>query len=157
MNKLDKDRLFAIGSTILALYLGYESFSYPVESAFFPQTLSVILGGLSLLLLVRLGLKKRTTEAVLSDRQGCDGSSSLPELLTLRSAGFVFGSIIAYGLLMSLINYEAASVIFLVTMMVALGFKKPLPVAGISLGFMLLLYTIFFKLLGVSRPESLWF
>ena len=151
ISAIDKDRIFAAGTALLALYLGYESFGYPAESSFFPRTLSVFMGMLALLLFSRLTLKKRRSGIVK------DESSSGGDLLSLKSAGLVFTSIIAYGFLMSAINYEAASIVFLMSMMVILGFRKPLAVAGLSIGFMLLLYTIFFKLLGVSRPESIFF
>lgn len=157
MNGIDKDRLFAAGMCVAAVWLGYESFGYPAESSFFPRTLSIVLGLLALLLLIRLTLKKWISAR--NENGAAKGSfiSWENEWLTLKSAGLVFGSIIAYGLLMTVVNYETASVIFLAAMITILGLKKPLLAGGLSVGLMLLLYGIFFRLLGVSRPESLFF
>ncbi len=157
MNTLNKDRIFAVGSTLLAMYLGYESFSYPGESALFPRTLSIILGSLAVLLFVRISFKRKIDPPATTNKQDCSTSASSHDLYTLKWGGFVFCSIITYGLLMSVINYEAATMVFLASLMILLGFKRPLAVAGLSGGLMLFLYVIFFKLLGVSRPESLFF
>lgn len=151
LSVLDKDRIFAAGTALLAVYLAWESFGYPAASSFFPRTLSVVMGMLALVLFFRLTLKKRKGRAAAAK------TAPGEDWLSLRSAGLVFGSIIVYGLLMSVINYEAASVAFLAVMMTVLGFKKPLAAAGLSVGLMALLYAIFFKLLGVSRPESILF
>lgn len=157
MNKYNKDRIFALGSIALALYLGYESFGYPSESAFFPRVLSVLLGLLGMLLFLRLTLKNKKTGMHENSARSPEAVSFQTEFDTIKSAGLVFGSIISYGLVVALINYEAATVLFLATMMLLLGFRGTLWTAGISLGLTALLYSIFFKLLGVSRPESLFF
>lgn len=157
MKKHTKDRIFALGSIALALYLGHESFGYPSESAFFPRVLSVLLGLLGLLFFLRLTLKNKKVGMHEDSRRIPEAVSFQTEFATIKSAGQVFGSIISYGLIVALINYEAATVLFLATMMLLLGFKRTAWTAGISLGLTALLYSIFFKLLGVSRPESLFF
>ena len=157
MNKHNKDRIFALGSIALALYLGYESFGYPSASAFFPRVLAVLLGLLVAFLFFRLTLKTR--KAGPSEKNGKDRETAAfgSEFDTLKSAGLVFGSIIAYGSMVAVINYEAATVLFLAMMMLLLGFTRIVWTTGISLGLTALLYFIFFRLLGVSRPESLFF
>lgn len=155
VSRLAKDRVFASGSIILALYLGYQSFAYPVESAFFPRVLSVLLGFLALLLFVRISVKIRKDRA--RENASWEKSSFSSEFRAIRSAGMVFVSIVVYGVLLMLVNYEVASVTYLVAMMLLFGFKRPLAICGIAAGLTLLLYVVFFHLLGVSRPESLFF
>lgn len=146
-----------MGGLILALYLGFMSFSYPADSAFFPRALSVLLGLLSVLLFIRLCLRARKHGTPASGAESDARIMFSSEILTLKSAGLTFGSIIAYGLLVMVVNYEVSSVVFLAGMMFVLGFRKPLPIGGLSVGLTILLYGIFFRLLGVSRPESIFF
>ncbi len=156
ISRLNKDRVFASGTLILAAYLGYQAFSYPVESAFFPRVLSVLLGLLALLLIIRLSLRQRKERSVGKTIE-TDASTLSAEWRAIRSAGMVFTSIIIYGLLLTLVNYELASIIYLAAMMLIFGFRRPVITGSISVGLTVLLYTIFFHLLGVSRPESLLF
>lgn len=154
-----KNRIFSIGTLVLALYLGYEAFSYPPESALFPRALAVVMGGLGALFLLRqiLGAKKK---AVVKAPPASNCSVELDsggDISALKSAGLVFGSIGLYSLFVGLVNYEAATVIFLATMMLVLRFPKKRWIIVIACGLMALLWAIFFHLLGVTRPESLFF
>lgn len=157
MNKHNKDRIFALGAITLALYLGYESFGYPSASAFFPRVLAVLLGLLGILLFLRLTFKARAGRGPATSSNGPGGAALHRDIDTLKSAGLVFGSIIAYGSLVAVINYEAATLLFLASMILMLGFRRIVWTAAVSLGLTALLYFIFFRLLGVSRPESLFF
>lgn len=155
MDKVRKDQIFAIGSIILAIYLGYEAFGYPAKSSFFPRVLSVLMGFLGTVMLVRVQIKSSRLRSLKTAHETCEAVGFSSEAQALKMAVFVFGSIIAYGLLMEFINYEAATVVFLAGIISLLGFRRPFWLAGISVLLMVLLYGIFFELLGVPRPDSL--
>lgn len=157
MENFQKDQIFAGIALVLALGLGYTSFGYPANSAFFPRVLSVVMGGLGLMMLVRLQLKVRRHKAASSHVSSCDTPGFSSETQALRMAAFVFGSIIAYGLLVKTINYEISTVVFLGVLMRVLGFRRPVWLVAVPLLLMVLLYGIFFELLGVPRPDSIWF
>lgn len=160
MDAVQKNLIFAAGTLLLALYLGYQSFSYPPESALFPRALAVVLGGLGALFFLRqlTIAKKRTPEAADSPSPASlDSKQSDADISALKSAGLVFGSIGLYALFILLINYEAATVIFLTAMMLLLGFSRKRWILVIACGLMLLLWAIFFHMLGVTRPDSFFF
>lgn len=160
MDVVQKNIIFAAGTLVLALYLGYQSFSYPPESALFPRALAVLLGGLSALFFLRqiIIAKNRAAEAADSSTPSNeDSKQSGEDISALRSAGLVFGSIGLYTLFILLINYEAATVIFLAAMMLVLGFARKRWILVIACGLMLLLWAIFFHMLGVTRPDSFFF
>lgn len=161
MSAAQKNRVFAIGTLLLAFYLGYVSFSYPSESSLFPRVLSVLMGSLGLLFLLRQILQAKKLK--LSQSRASTGQCSAEfdgfggDINALKSAGLVFGSIGIYTLLVRLVNYEIATVIFLTAMMLVLRFSRKRWIIVISCGLMALLWAIFFHLLGVTRPESLFF
>ncbi|SDP64467.1 tripartite tricarboxylate transporter TctB family protein [Desulforhopalus singaporensis] len=161
MTNVQKNRIFALGTLILSLYLGYESFSYPGNSSLFPRVLVVVMGFLGFLFFLRQTLlSKKIKPSPGNDGTGsCSVASekSSADKTALASAGLVFGSIGIYALLVGLVNYEAATVIFMATMMPVLRFSKKRWIIVISCGLMALLWAIFFHLLGVTRPESLIF
>ncbi len=75
----------------------------------------------------------------------------------LKSAALVFASIVVYSLLIGVVNYEAATLLFLASMMLLLRFARISWILVIAGGLMGLLWGIFFHLLGVSRPDSIFF
>ncbi len=161
MNAAQKNRFFAFSTLILAIYLGYESFSYPPESSLFPRVLAVVLGGLGAIFILRqiMQAKKISPSQKSNTLKSCSvvSKGSVEDISALKSAGLVFGSIGLYALLVRIVNYEAATVIFLATMMLVLRFPKKRWVIVIACGLMGLLWAIFFHLLGVTRPESFFF
>lgn len=152
MVQLKKNQLFASGIAILSGYLCFISFGYPSEASLFPRVLSVLLGSLGLLFFVRISRKSKAQK----DDQ-IVGLVVTDDIDKIKSAGLVFGSIIAYGIVVKLVNYEIATMLFLGALIFLLGFKKKFLTILIACSLTIFLYFIFFKLLGVSRPESLFF
>ncbi len=62
---------------------------------------------------------------------------------------------IAYIVLMNLIGYFAASIIFIVVAMPMLSYRRPLVIAAVSAGWTAFSYLIFYRLLFVSLPEGI--
>ena len=154
-----KDIVFSTIAIGFALITGTVAFGYPTESSYFPRALSVFLGLMALLLLVRLKLAKKNTRAArhTQQSQGVIDEEKAAQIDQLKSAGFVFGAIIVYVAIMNLVNYEIATVVFLTTVMVSLGYRHIIWVPAISIGLTVFLHGVFFGFLGVTRPESIWF
>ncbi len=158
---MTKDQTFAVCCLLFSIYLGYEVFAYPSDSSFFPRVLTVVMGSLSLLFFLRKSFSRKSGGAVNTekDRPTCKSESGLVsgDADALKAAALVFVSIAVYSMLIGVVNYEVATILFLTSMMLLLKFARIGWIFVIAGGFMGLLWGIFFHLLGVSRPDSIFF
>ncbi|GEA51634.1 hypothetical protein VIN01S_24380 [Vibrio inusitatus NBRC 102082] len=150
MPTLSRDKLTAFGGVFIATMVIIATKQYSFESSYFPISLSVAILALSTLLLLR---RSKPT----SDHSPEQSRFSGEEVIQIKSAIGVFVGIIAYSVTLRLVNYEIATVLFLGIAIWTLGYRKIVPVLLIALGLSAGLHFVFFELLSVSRPESLFF
>ncbi|NRA19655.1 MAG: tripartite tricarboxylate transporter TctB family protein [Oceanospirillaceae bacterium] len=148
MLRFSKDKVFATVCIVIAAVLAVIVFSYPLESSYFPRILVVFIGAMGSLLLARHSLQKTVVKAAENFNQ---------YKVQLNSATLVFSSIAAYTLSIYLVNYEIATALFLFFFMLALGYRKIAVMVATSLSLTFSLYLIFFEILAVARPDSLFF
>ncbi len=148
MLRFSKDKVFATACIGIAAVLAVIVFSYPLESSYFPRILVVFIGAMGSLLLARNCLQKTAVKAA----ENLDQYKA-----QLSSAALVFTSIAAYTLGIYLVNYEITTALFLFLFMLALGYRKITVMVVTSLSLTLSLYLIFFEILAVARPDSLFF
>lgn len=151
------DRSFAIGTLCLGGYLAFQSFSYPAESALFPRALSVLLLAMSLILLLKTISQSKKVRALDDTGQQENGGSALSILKIVKAPPvIVFGGALAYITMIKTIGYVAATVIFMISFMGILGYRKWLRVVVWASVFTGMLYFVFFDVLGIPAPESLF-
>lgn len=147
MRALNRDIVFSLLILLISVTAGWVAFGYAVDSSRFPRVLSVFLGLMALLLLVR---SRRTPNEI--------GTESLREQLSRgRAAIIVFAAAVLYALAIQIISFEIANYLFLVATMYLLGQRNPVVIVSIATATMLLVKLLFFFLLDVSRPQTLLF
>lgn len=144
MAGLNRDAIFSLLILLLALVAGVFSFSYPAASSGFPRMLTVFLGVMATLLLIR-SLRSN----------GARAAESAVENLSIAAA--VFGAAIAYAIGIQYVSFEIANFLFLAVTMYLFGQRNAWVIAGVSTATMLLIKYLFFVLLDVSRPQGVWF
>ena len=144
MAGLNRDVIFSLLTLLLAFVAGWVSFSYPAASSGFPRVLTVFLGLLATLLLVR-SLGNRDTKA----------AESVDDNLGVAAA--IFGAAIVYAICIQYVSFEIANFLFLVATMYLFGQRNAWVIAGVATVTMLLIKYLFFVLLDVSRPPGVWF
>lgn len=151
------DQSFAIGTLCLGGYLAYQSFSYPSESALFPRALSILLLAMSLVLLFKTILHLKKNRACDESGGQEDKSFPLSVIKIIKSpAVVVFGGALAYVGLIKTIGYVSATVIFMVSFMWILGYRKRMRIVIWASVFTGMLFFIFFNILGIPMPECLF-
>ena len=134
----------------------------------FPLGLGILLAVLSGLLLVRAQVRKRIETAADEADDTPDDSTSMSgahEGTYLRMVFSVFAVIVAYGFLMEKIGFQPVPFLLtrcrtLVTipamMMLVLGIRDPLRIAGMAFGMTFGCWLVFGKLLGAYLPPGTW-
>jgi putative tricarboxylic transport membrane protein len=140
----NRDTIFSMLMLLLAIVAGWFSFSYPAASSGFPRVLTVFLGLMATLLLVR-SLRENVAGA---------GDSTAKNL---NVAAAVFGAAIVYAIGVQYVSFEIANFLFLAATMYLFGQRNAWVIAGVSTATMLLIKYHFFVLLDVSRPQGVWF
>lgn len=151
------DQLFAVGTLCLGLYLAVQSFGYPAESALFPRGLSILLLAMSLILLFKTKSQLKRVSAAEDEGDRKDGrpSFALADIF-VAPAVKVFGAALGYVLLIRVGGYVVATVIFMAAFMWLLGYRRPVGIVIWAGLFSALLYGLFFVVLGIPAPESLF-
>lgn len=144
MTTTTRDAIFAALALGIALAIGVTSFGYPVGSSYFPRSLAVFMGVMS----VTYGFR------VWHNRAGAQPMSGVG-----AGAAFItFMAIAACALCMKIVGYEVTTFLFLFGLILTLGGRQRLVAAlAVAAGGTAALQVIFFVLLGVARPESLFF
>ena len=147
MRVLNRDVIFSLLILLISVTAGWAAFGYAADSSRFPRVLSVFLGLMALLLLVR---SLRTSNAI--------GTVSLSRQLSQgKAAIIIFAAAVLYALAIQIVSFEIANYLFLVAMMYLLGQRNPVVIVSIATATMLLVKLLFFFLLDVSRPQTLFF
>ena len=143
MTTTTRDTIFATLALGLALVIGATAFGYPVGSSYFPRGLAVFMGVMSAVYGFRVWRGRAAAEPVSGVGAG---------------AAFVaFTAIAACALAMKVIGYEATTFLFLFGLILTLGGRQRLVAAlAVAAGATVAFHVIFFVLLGVARPESLF-
>lgn len=138
-----RDLVFSGMALVIAIATGIMAFSYPLGSSYFPRTLAIIMGGLALL------FASRTLRA--SGRVKLSPEGDVSAALT------TFASIALYVLVMRVVGFEVATFAFLVSAMLYLGGSRHfLLILIVALVVTAGLHLVFFILLGVAAPDSLF-
>ena len=149
----DRDVGFSLLSVAISLALLYEghqpkyqagSGDYGFSPVFLPNILIYVWLGLSVVILL-LGLATRKKQVATG--LGIDLSRSV--------IGFLLTC--AYAFLMLKIGFFASSVLYAFSFMTILGYRRKIPLLGVSIIFPALLWYVFTFFLNVSLPTSPWF
>ena len=126
----------------------------------FPLGLGILLAVLSGLLLLRAQVRKRIETAADEADDTPDDSTSMSgahEGTYLRMVFSVFAVIVAYGFLMEKIGFVLATLVTIpAMMMLVLGIRDPLRIAGMAFGMTFGCWLVFGKLLGAYLPPGTW-
>ena len=126
----------------------------------FPLGLGILLAVLSGLLLVRAQVRKRIETAADEADDTPDDSTSMSgahEGTYLRMVFSVFAVIVAYGFLMEKIGFVLATLVTIpAMMMLVLGIRDPLRIAGMAFAMTFGCWLVFGKLLGAYLPPGTW-
>ncbi len=145
MYALNRNIVFALLVLLVSVTAGAVAFSYPSDSSWFPRVLSVFLGLMAMVLLVRI--RKVADEADFFSGQASQ----------VWAAAIVFVAAVLYTLVIQFVSFEIANFLFLVVTMYLLGQRNPIVIASVASVTMLLIKLLFFVLLDVSRPQGLLF
>lgn len=149
----DRDVGFSLLSIAISLALLYEGYrpkyeagagDYGFSPVFLPLILIYAWLGLSVLILLR-GLALRKKQA----------NTGAKIDLSRSVIGFLLTC--AYAFLMLKIGFFAASVLYAFSFMTILGYRRKIPLLGVSVIFPALMWYVFTFLLNVSLPVSPWF
>lgn len=147
MRALNRNVVFSLLVLLVSVTAGWVAFSYSSDSSWFPRVLSVFLGLMATILLVR-----SLETANVDDADYFDGQAA-----PARAAAIVFAAVILYALAIQFVNFEIVNFLFLVAAMYVLGQKNPMVIVSVATVTMLLVKLLFFVLLDVSRPQGLLF
>ena len=145
MYALNRNIVFALLVLLVSVTAGAVAFSYPSDSSWFPRVLSVFLGLMAMVLLVRI--RRAADEADFFSGQASQ----------VWAAAIVFVAAVLYTLVIQFVSFEIANFLFLVVAMYLLGQRNPIVIASVASVTMLLIKLLFFVLLDVSRPQGLLF
>lgn len=153
MDNFKKDLYFAAATFICSALIAWQSFNYPVRSAIFPRSLSLLLLGLSLILFVR------GWRAVSKGKVEMEGAKHRLTIWTIAKnpAFILFNALVLYILGIHYVGYLTSTAVFIGTTMFILGQRNPLSVIALTLFFTALLYYVFSRLLSVPLPVGLLF
>ncbi|MFD2857986.1 tripartite tricarboxylate transporter TctB family protein [Seohaeicola zhoushanensis] len=144
MTTTTRDAIFAALAFGLALVIGVTAFGYPVGSSYFPRSLAGFIGVMSVI----YGFRVWGSRAVAQPVSGVGAGAAF----------IAFTAIAICALAMKFIGYEATTFMFLFGLIVTLGGRQRLVAAlAVAVGATTAFHVIFFVLLGVARPESLFF
>ncbi|AQS50161.1 hypothetical protein BMG03_19855 (plasmid) [Thioclava nitratireducens] len=139
-----RDALFAALALGLALVIGVTAFCYPVGSSYFPRSLVVFMGVMSAIYGFR----------VWRSRAGAQPARSVGAW----AAFIAFTAIAICASAIKIIGYDATTFLFLFGLIMTLGGRQRILAAlAVAVGGTATLHVTFFVLLGVARPESLFF
>lgn len=144
MTTTTRDTIFAALALGLALVIGVTAFGYPVGSSYFPRSLAVFIGVMSV---------------IYGFRVWRGGAGAEPVTGVGTGAAFVtFTAIAVCALGIRVTGYEVTTFLFLFGLILTLGGRQWLVGAlAVAAGATAALHVIFFVLLGVARPESFFF
>lgn len=135
---------------IFTLILIIESWDYPDKARIFPQTIGFIFLILLTFLIWCILVEMRSINK--SDTK--DESKNQYDFKKWLFSGI---SIVIYTLLMYLVGFIVSSIIFTAALMWLLGLKRPILVGIITLCSVVLIWTIFQKILYIPLPEGILF
>ncbi|WP_337996819.1 tripartite tricarboxylate transporter TctB family protein [Oleispirillum naphthae] len=150
MNKRLVGPALLAGFLLLAVLLHRSTAGYPAfvqgSTASYVRFLAWSLGILCVADLV-FSLRRRTAGAG-EDETGGRNPRRFWSLLVLLAA---------YSWALGIFGFFASSLVFLPLTMAAMGSRRPLPIAGTTVGILIFVYIVFVQLLEVSLPEATLF
>ena len=152
-----KELIFSSVITAVSGLLMLQSFRYPPESSGFPRFLTILMLCFSLMLLVRsvkiyqASAKNRSSEG--ETKEG--GEQPLMKKLSIPLV--IFASTGAYAVAIQHIGYFVSTTLFFLGTMTYFGRHRLWVSFLASLAFMLVIYALFIKFLGLRMPEGLLF
>ena len=139
------DRLTALLSLGLAVYMAYLSWNFPASGNIFPKFITASIALIAVLIFVR---SLSVTKIYARRRIAFNAREELlPLVLT---AAFV-----AYALLIFVLGYYTTTLAFLVLLSLAVGIRSPKTILLAAIIALPLLYAFFELFLGANMPEGL--
>jgi putative tricarboxylic transport membrane protein len=157
-NTNTRDRRLAIVTACISVVLIAVSFSYPPQSSGFPRVLSVVLLGLSLVLLWnrRSAPKSEARDGVEPSKAAANTQevSGDGQAIWRSPAFWMFMGTLAYAGAISILGFFTASFLFLLGSMLFLGERRLLMLTLYPIGLCALIYFIFRVVLRVAIPSG---
>ena len=149
---------FFLGIFLIAFsFIAYlETLSYPYQSAYFPRVIIVGIGLLGLFTAITQWTRHKATVR----KQHPENNTAFTPFWQkplVRRVAMMMGSGIVFLLLMSLLGFFAAGLIYLPVMIRLLGVRKITTIAISTLSVLLLIYSIFVAFLRVPFPDGIIF
>jgi putative tricarboxylic transport membrane protein len=153
-----RDRRLAIVIACISIGLIAVSFSYPLQSSSFPRVLSIVLLGLSLVLLWnrRSAPKSEARDGVESSKAAVNTQevSGDGQVIWRSPAFWMFMGTLAYAGTISVLGFFTATFLYLLGSMLFLGERRLLIVTLYPIGLCALIYFIFRVVLRVAIPSG---
>ena len=149
-----KELNFSLSITAISAVFLFQSFAYPAESSSFPRFLTILMLFFSLMLLIK-SIRERVADFGAIPRTETSRTSyfSLPR--KRKVALFIFAGTLLYVGAIQYIGYFVSTIVFFVGMMTLFGRHKLLISLCTSAAFLLVMYALFVKFLGLRLPEGL--
>lgn len=127
-----------------------DAFSRPgLSSSFFPELSLLLMGGLSVVLLIKSFLTRSAPPA--------EGNVSRMDRSQVRQVAAITATMVAYVYAIELIGYYLSSVLAMITVMLILGIRNWLRLLLVPSGLMLAVYLFFELTLKIMIPRGLLF
>ncbi len=153
---ITKDFYLGVFLVLLSLLAYIETRSYPVNSAYFPRFILLIialLGAATILKELKPLLKNGKVERGADLPEG--GRVAFWRLPTVRKVSMMIFSSLAYMVIMGYVGFFVTTSIYLPVMMRLLGIRKPRTI-WLSTGIVVIsIYLIFGKFLSVPFPDGI--
>ena len=153
---LTKDMWLGIFLILLAILAFWETLSYPVNSAYFPQFILVLLALLGVATLVKEFARVKKSKASLAQEE-LAAEEKVPfwkNRMVRRVAMMIFSSLV-YMVVMNYVGFFVTTLIYLPVMMRLLGIQK-LRTIFLSSGLVVFfIYMIFVAFLNVPFPDGI--
>ena len=138
---ITRDRLFSVIVLIAGIFIVGEAFSYSYNSSIFLRVLAVAL---------TLGASVRLHLSFLRPSSPSTGAG----VGSVAPAAIVLSLLLGYVVLIGVIGFFLATLMFCMAALCSLGRKITLTYVVISLGIAIFIFALFFSGLGVALPES---
>ncbi len=148
-----KELNFSLSITAISAALLFQSFAYPAESSSFPRFLTILMLFFSLMLVIK-NIRGRTADFDAIPHTETSRTSDFSLSRRRKVTFFIFAGTLLYVGAIQYIGYFVSTIVFFVGMMTLFGRHKLSISLCTSAAFMLVMYALFVKFLGLRLPEG---
>ena len=150
-----KELTFSVAITGISGLLMLQAFNYPPESSGFPRFLTILMMFFSLILLMRsIKVCRASQSSRTCDTSGA-GESFQTKKLTVPLV--IFTATALYAVAIQYIGYFVSTTLFFLSTMTYFGKHRLWVSLFSSIAFMVVIYALFIKFLGLRMPDGLLF